>query len=115
MSDGKIIAGLCLKVPLCAEDVSSLFSYTEQIRAEGFQAGAASRDAYIEQLELALLQVRKAICGDIHNTDDLLDLIASRDAEVAELVRFIKEVAVSTSDHTTTDVIDEALAKVRKP
>ena len=49
----------------------------------GFKAGAASRDAYIEQLELALLQVRKAICGDIHNTDDLLDLIASRDAEAA--------------------------------
>ena len=51
----------------------------------GFQAGAASRDAYIEQLELALLQVRKAICGDIHNTDDLLDLIASRDAEIQRL------------------------------
>ena len=56
----------------------------------GFAAGAASRDAYIEQLELALLQVRKAICGDIHNTDDLLDLIASRDAEVAELNRRIE-------------------------
>ena len=58
---------------------------------KGFQAGAASRDAYIEQLELALLQVRKAICGDIHNTDDLLDLIASRDAEIAELQKAIDE------------------------
>ena len=57
----------------------------ERFSAALIQSGAASRDAYIEQLELALLQVRKAICGDIHNTDDLLDLIASRDAEVARL------------------------------
>lgn len=59
--------------------------YLERFQAIACKAGAASRDAYIEQLELALLQVRKAICGDIHNTDDLLDLIASRDAEVARL------------------------------
>ena len=51
MSDGKLIAGLCLKVPLCSEDMSSLFSYTEKIRAEGFQAGAASRDAEIAKLK----------------------------------------------------------------
>ena len=50
-----------------------------------FQAGAASRDAYIERLETGLLQVRKALCGDIHNTDDLLDLIARRDAEIQRL------------------------------
>jgi len=59
--------------------------YLERFQAIAFQAGSASRDAYIEQLELALLQVRKAICGDIHNTDDLLDLIASRDAEIQHL------------------------------
>lgn len=52
---------------------------------EELQAGAASRDAYIERLETGLLQVRKALCGDIHNTDDLLDLIASRDAEIQRL------------------------------
>ena len=50
MSDGKLIAGLCLKVALCAEDVSALSSYTEKIRAEGFQAGAASRDAEVVSL-----------------------------------------------------------------
>lgn len=50
-----------------------------------YEAGAASRDAYIERLETGLLQVRKALCGDIHNTDDLLDLIASRDAEIQRL------------------------------
>lgn len=50
MSDGKLIAGLCLKVPLCSEDMSALFSYTEKIRADGFQAGAASRDAEVAEL-----------------------------------------------------------------
>ena len=59
--------------------------YLERFQTIAFKAGAASRDAYIEQLELALLQVRKAICGDIHNTDDLLDLIPSRDAEIQRL------------------------------
>ena len=35
---------------------------------------------------------------------------ARRDAEVAELKSFLKEIAKSTSDHTTTDLIDEYLA-----
>jgi len=68
------------KCPVCHQDSANT----------AFQAGAASRDAYIERLETGLLQVRKALCGDIHNTDDLLDLIASRDAEIAELVAALK-------------------------
>ncbi len=87
----------------------------------GFQAGAASRDAYIEQLELALLQVRKAICGDIHNTDDLFDLIASRDAEVAELQKAIDEnwvthqqiVAASKERDQLRDEIAELVAALK--
>jgi len=65
------------------DDLSALRAHDEKLRA-------ASRDAYIERLETGLLQVRKALCGDIHNTDDLLDLIASRDAEIAELVAALK-------------------------
>ena len=51
MLDGKVIAGLCLKFPLCSADMSALFSYTEKIRADGFQAGAASRDAEVARLQ----------------------------------------------------------------
>lgn len=59
MLDGKVIAGLCLKFPLCSADVSALFSYTEKIRADGFRAGAASRDAEVARLKTVPMRYRR--------------------------------------------------------
>ena len=57
-----------------------------------WKVGAASRDAEVEGYARVLLQVRKAICGDINNTDDIIELVEGLKSQLAD-----------------------ALAKVRKP
>lgn len=100
MSDGKLIAGLCLKVPLCSEDMSSLFSYTEKIRADGFQAGAASRDA--EVVSLTNQRDYEYVRAENAEHDSLCDVI--------EKARTTSEIAlrIKTEEHQccTEDLLE---------
>src|SRR5574343_975646 len=68
-------------IPLEVRPTTDKLKKDDPLYQEGFQAGAASRDAEIERWAYAVQQVRKALCGDIHNTDDLLDLISGLHSE----------------------------------
>ncbi len=112
MSDGKIIAGLCLKVPLCAEDVSSLFSYTEQIRAEGFQAGAASRDAEIQRLQFALSDTEALECGTAEKCDKLRAQINSLREALEKILSQESDNGSILSAGNCAEIAYEALASI---
>ena len=117
MSDGKLIAGLCLKVALCAEDVSALSSYTEKIRADGFQAGAASRDAEIQRLQFALADAEALELGTAERCDQLraqinrlLDAVKVIETDSEEVLDFDEWTAMCVPMDSYHDLVDAAEA-----
>lgn len=73
-----------------SHDVDGCVTCEAATLIESLRQQLASRDAEVERYASALLHVRKALCGDIHNTEDILDLVESLNKERDQLREKVK-------------------------